>query len=100
MLISPSYFCGVIERGMEEQLDERKVSAEVNPKPTLITKLSKELLFTLGNLEKQAKELRDEPFVIKRHKPMLDDMVDEAHRMDGLLQALKRALKSYKPDMD
>lgn len=83
---------------MEGQLKEQNVEGKVESKPTLVTKLSKELLFTLGNLEKQAKELRDEPFVIKRHKPMLDDMVEEAHRMDGLLQALRRALRSLKPD--
>lgn len=85
---------------MEEQLDKKNVDGVVMPKPALVTTLSKELLFTLGNLEKQAKELRDEPFVIKRHKPMLDEMVDEAHRMDGLLQALKRALRSLKLEMD
>lgn len=83
---------------MEEQLEEQNIEGKVEPKPVLVTKLSKELLFTLGNLEKQARELRDEPFVIKRHKPMLDDMVEEAHRMDGLLQALRRALRSLKSD--
>ncbi|OEK01570.1 hypothetical protein BFP97_08585 [Roseivirga sp. 4D4] len=83
---------------MEEQLEEQNVDGKVEPKPILVTKLSKELLFTLGNLEKQARELRDEPFVINRHKPMLDDMVEEAHRMDGLLQALRRALRSLKSD--
>ncbi len=79
-------------------MEEQNVEGKVESKPVLVTKLSKELLFTLGNLEKQARELRDEPFVIKRHKPMLDDMVEEAHRMDGLLQALRRALRSLKSD--
>lgn len=81
-------------------MDKKSIEGEVAPKPALVTTLSKELLFTLGNLEQQAKELRDKPFVMKRHKPMLDEMVDEAHRMDGLLQALQRALRSLKSDMD
>ncbi len=85
---------------MGEQLDKKNIDRQITPRPALVTKLSKELLFTLGNLEQQAKELRDKPFVMKRHKPMLDEMVEEAHRMDGLLQALQRALRSLKSDMD
>lgn len=85
---------------MEDQLNQTRINSEDSTEPSLVTKLSKELLFTLGNLEKQAKEIRDKPFTMGEHKPMLDEMVEEAHRMDGLLQDLKKALKRLKSDLN
>ncbi len=84
---------------MDKQLNQTNTESEVSVEPALVTKLSKELLFTLKHLEKQAKELRDEPFVINKHRPMLDEMVEEAQRMDRLLQDLKIALRNLKSDL-
>lgn len=83
-----------------EQLNQTHTNTKILTDPTLVSKLSEELLFTLENLERQARKLNNEPFALKRHKPVLDDMIQDAHHMDGLLKALKKAVKALKPELD
>lgn len=87
-----------MDRG--EQLNQTHTNTEVITDSILVSKLSEELLFTLENLERQARALNNDPFALKRHKPVLDCMIEDAHHMDGLLKALKKAVKALKSELD
>ena len=87
-----------MDRG--EQLNQTHTNTEVITDSILVSKLSEELLFTLENLERQARALKNDPFALKRHKPVLDGMIEDALYMDGLLKALKKAVKALKPELD
>lgn len=84
----------VIEGGIEEQLNQTIDQTEKSSVLPEITRLTEQLLFTWGHLEEQAHKVSAAIFETKKQQNLLDEMIDEAHRMDDLLQALKRAIKA------
>ena len=79
---------------MEEQLNETIDQTETSSVLPEITRITEQLLFTWGHLEERAHKIGAAPFETKKQQNLLDEMIDEAHKMDNLLQALKRAIKA------
>ena len=79
---------------MEEELNQtidQTVDSSGLPE---ITRLTEQLLFTWGHLKARALNIRSAPFESKRQWNLLNDMIDDAHRMDRMLLDLKRAIKA------
>lgn len=83
----------MIEGDIEGQLNRTTDQTESSNMFPEITKLREQLLFTWERLEEQAHRIGVEPFGVKQ-QDLLDGMVDRAHEVDNLLQALKKAIKA------
>lgn len=81
-------------------MENRKVQnrgsvVEVKIKPALVTKLSDELLFTLENVEQQARHLRQLKWLPRSRKETLNVMLEDTRKMNGLLKEL---MSTIRPD--
>ncbi|MCE7996092.1 MAG: hypothetical protein HEP71_29200 [Roseivirga sp.] len=66
---------------------------EVKIKPALVTKLSDELLFTLENVEKQARNLKELKWLPRSRKETLNLMLEDTRKMNGLLKELMSTIR-------
>lgn len=66
---------------------------EVKIKPALVTKLSDELLFTLENVEQQARNLKQLKWLPRSRKETLNVMLEDTRKMNGLLKELMSTIR-------
>ncbi len=66
---------------------------EVKIKPALVTKLSDELLFTLENVEQQARNLKELKWLPRSRKETLNVMLEDTRKMNGLLKELMSTIR-------
>lgn len=76
-----------------ERVQNKSGEVEVKIEPELVTKLSDELLFTLENVEKQAKNLRELKWLPRSKKETLNVMLEDTRKMNGLLKELMSTIR-------
>lgn len=67
--------------------DKSRVTG-LKTRPSLVTKLSDELLFTLENVERQARSLRKLKWLPGSRKNTLNEMLEDTRKMNDLLKEL------------
>ncbi len=76
-----------------ERVQNKGRVVEVKIRPALVTKLSEELLFTLENVEQQARNLRELKWLPSSRKETLNVMLEDTKRINGLLRELMSTIR-------
>jgi hypothetical protein len=75
------------------QVQKKSRVVEVKIEPSLVAKLSSELLFTLENVEQRARNLKELKWLPRSKKATLDVMLEDTRKMNGLLKELMSTLR-------
>lgn len=77
----------------DDQVQKKSRVVEVRIEPSLVARLSRELLFTLENVEQRARNLKELKWLPKSKKATLDVMLEDTRKMNGLLKELMSTLR-------